>query len=109
MNRSNTAKGTAKNIVKLSARIAEASPLRYTPAGIPAINFVLEHESEMQEAGVTRQVKLTVRAVAFGALAETSAKAELGKFQLFTGFLINARTSKSLIFHIQDIQDIQPI
>lgn len=94
---------TVQNIVKLSARIAEASPLRYTPAGIPALNLVLEHESEVDEAGVKRQVKLTVRAVAFGALAETLAKAELGKRQLFTGFLINAATRKSIVFHIQDI------
>ena len=94
---------TVNNFVKLTARIAEASPLRYTPAGIPALNLVLEHESDVEEAGVTRQVKLTVRAVAFGALAEVSAKSELGKLQLFTGFLINARTSKSIVFHIQDI------
>ena len=94
------------NQVNLTACIAEASPLRYTPAGIPALNLVLEHESEVVEAGVTRQVRLTVRAVAFGALAETSAKAELGKPLLFTGFLINARTSKSLVFHIQAINPI---
>jgi primosomal replication protein N len=100
---------TVQNIVKLSARIAEASPLRYTPAGIPALNLVLEHESEVEEAGVTRQVKLTVRAVAFGALAEISAKSELGKPQLFTGFLINARTSKSIVFHIQSVDQINPI
>ena len=89
----------------MTARIAEASPLRYTPAGIPALNLVLEHESEVEEGGVTRQVKLTVRAVAFGALAETSVKSELGQVQLFTGFLINARTSKSLVFHIQAITE----
>ncbi len=94
------------NSVKLTARIAEASPLRYTPAGIPALNLVLEHESEVEEGGATRQVKLTVRAVAFGALAETSSKVELGQVQLFTGFLINARTSKSLVFHIQAINPI---
>ena len=97
---------TVNNFVKLTARIAEASPLRYTPAGIPALNLVLEHESDVEEAGVTRQVKLTVRAVAFGALAEVSAKSELGKLQLFTGFLINARTSKSIVFHIQDIHPV---
>ncbi|MES2412589.1 MAG: primosomal replication protein N [Pseudomonadota bacterium] len=94
------------NQVKLTACIAEASPLRYTPAGIPALNLVLEHESEVEEAGVTRQVKLTVRAVAFGALAETTGRLELGKPQLFTGFLINARTSKSIVFHIQAITQI---
>ena len=86
----------------MTARVTEVSMLRYTPAGIPATNLVLEHESEVVEAGVTRQVKLTVRAVAFGALAEVVAKSELGKLKLFTGFLINARTSKSIVFHIQD-------
>ena len=81
--------------------------MRYTPAGIPALNLVLEHESQVQEAGVTRQVKLTVRAVIFGELAEVSAKSELGKLQLFTGFLINARTSKSIVFHIQEIHPVR--
>ena len=103
MNQANT----VDNFVKLTARIAEVSPLRFTPAGIPALNLVLEHESEVVEAGVTRLVKLTVRAVVFGALAELSAKSELGRLQLFTGFLINARTSKSIVFHIQDINPIR--
>ena len=103
------AQNTAKNIVNLSAHIAEASPLRYTPAGIPALNVVLEHESEVVEAGVERKIKLTVKAVVFGALAEILVKTEFGKHQLFTGFLINARTSKSIVFHIQDIQDINPV
>jgi primosomal replication protein N len=94
------------NQVKLTACIAEASPLRYTPAGIPALNLVLEHESEAVEGGVTRQVKLIVRAVAFGALAETAGRIELGRPRLFTGFLINARTSKSIVFHIQSIDQL---
>ena len=94
------------NVVALTACIAEASPLRYTPAGIPALNLILEHGSEVEEAGVTRQVKLTIKAVAFGALAETSARLELGKPKLFNGFLMNARTSKSIVFHIQAIAEI---
>jgi primosomal replication protein N len=92
------------NHVELTACIAEAKPLRYTPAGIPASNFVLEHESEMVENGVARQVKLTVRAVAFGSLAEQSGQLPLGTPYRFTGFLINARTSKSVVFHIQAIE-----
>ena len=94
------------NHVELTARIAEASPLRYTPAGIPAANFVLVHESEMVEAGVARQVKLTVRAVAFGSLADQTAQLTLGKALRFTGFLINARTSKSVVFHIQAFDQV---
>ena len=55
------------NQIELTARIAELSPLRYTPAGLPAANLVLEHESEQTEAGSVRQVRLSIRAVAFGA------------------------------------------
>ncbi|NMM09388.1 MAG: primosomal replication protein N [Polaromonas sp.] len=94
------------NYVELTACIAEASPLRYTPAGIPAVNFILEHESEMSEVGVTRQVKLTIKAVAFGALAEQTVQLTLGKAFKFTGFLINARTSKSVVFHIQAFEQV---
>ena len=94
------------NHVELTAGIAELSPLRYTPAGIPAINFILEHESEILEAGVQRQVKLTIRAVAFGTLAEQAAKLSFGKPFRFTGFLINARTSKGVVFHLQALHPI---
>lgn len=97
------------NHVELTACIAELSPLRYTPAGIPAINFVLEHESEMLESGVARQVKLTLRAVAFGTLAEQTVRLTLGKAFRFTGFLINARTSKSVVFHIQAFEIFEQV
>jgi primosomal replication protein N len=94
------------NHVELTACIAELSALRYTPAGIPAVNFILEHESEIVETGATRQVKLTLRAVAFGSLAEQTVRLPLGKAFRFTGFLINARTSKSVIFHIQALEQV---
>jgi primosomal replication protein N len=94
------------NHVELTACIAELSALRYTPAGIPAVNFILEHESEIVETGATRQVKLTLRAVALGSLAEQTVRLPLGKAFRFTGFLINARTSKSVIFHIQALEQV---
>ena len=94
------------NQVELTASIAELSALRYTPAGIPAINFILEHESEKLEAGVNRQVKLTIKAVAFGTLAEQALKLPLGKAFRFAGFLINARTSKGVVFHIQALHPL---
>lgn len=94
------------NHVELTACIAELSPLRYTPSGIPALNFILVHESEMMEAGVSRQVKLTLKAVAFGTLAEQAAQLALGQAFRFAGFLINARTSKGVVFHIQVLNPI---
>jgi len=84
----------------------EASALRYTPAGLPAIDVILEHESEIQEAGQKRQVKATVKTVALGSLAEQIAHLPLGSLWQFSGFLASPRNSKNVIFHIQDFQQI---
>ena len=94
------------NQIELTARIAEISSLRYTPAGVPATNVVLEHESEQLEAGTQRQVKLSIRAVAFGTLAEQLARFELGRNCQFKGFLASARTNKSIVFHIQELNPL---
>jgi len=90
------------NTLVLSACIAELEAMRYTPAGIPAMNFRLEHESETQEAGQTRQIKVAVKAVAFGTLAERLAQQAIGSVWRFSGFLGNARHGKSIVFHIQE-------
>ena len=84
----------------------EASAKRYTPAGLPAIDFRLEHESEVQEAGQKRQVKTSVKAVALGSLAERIAQLPLGSLWQFNGFLASPRQSKNVVFHIQDFQQI---
>ncbi len=88
----------------LTACIAEAQPLRYTPAGLPALDIRLEHESLQREAGADRQVKASVKALAFGALAERLARQALGSVWRFQGFLATGRGGKGLVFHIQDIQ-----
>ncbi|MEO7548232.1 MAG: primosomal replication protein N [Ramlibacter sp.] len=92
------------NQLVLSACIAEASALRYTPAGLPALDCRLEHESEIIEAGQTRQVKAAVRAVAFGSAAETLGKQPIGSLWKFTGFLATPRNGKHPVFHIQQFQ-----
>ena len=80
--------------------------MRYTPAGLPALNLRLEHESEQSDAGSQRTVKAAIKAVAFGALAERLARQAIGSVWKFIGFLANARQGKSVVFHIQDfLQD----
>ena len=76
--------------------------MRYTPAGIPALNLQLEHESDVTEAGGRRTVKVVVKAVAFGTLAERLAKQALGSVWKFNGFLANAPRGKTVVFHIQE-------
>jgi primosomal replication protein N len=95
------------NQLVLSASIAEASVLRYTPAGLPALDFRLEHQSEVTEAGQPRQVNMAIRAVAFGSLAETLGKQAIGSSWKFTGFLATPRNGKHPVLHIQSfvIQD----
>jgi primosomal replication protein N len=90
------------NQFQLSAVVVQVQSLRYTPAGIPALNIVLEHGSEIVEMGTPRQVKLQLRAVAFGAQAEVLSRQGLDSTCQFHGFLTNARNGKGVVFHIQD-------
>ena len=78
--------------------------MRYTPAGLPALDLRLEHGSQQMEAGRSRQVTASLKAVAFGALAEKLGRQALGSQWTFQGFLASPRNSKSVVFHIQDIQ-----
>ena len=78
--------------------------LRYTPAGLPAIDLRLEHESEVNEAGGKRQVKVTLKAVAFGTDAETLARQPVGSQWRFAGFLSTPRNGKHPVLHIQQFQ-----
>ena len=94
------------NHVVLTACIVEASALRYTPAGIPALDLRLEHESQVEEAGQPRQVKASVKAIALGALAERLVQQPLGSNWQFNGFLATPRNGKHVILHIQNFQQI---
>ena len=91
------------NQVVLTGRLAELQALRYTPAGIPAIGFTIEHHSQQTQASQVSEVKTTIKAKAFGALAEQIGQYALGSQWRFTGFLSSSRNSKSIVLHIQDL------
>lgn len=95
--------GIANQLI-LTACIAELDALRYTPAGLPALNMRLDHESVVQEAGQIRQIKASVKAVAFGAMAERLVKQVAGSRWSFNGFLATPRNGKQVVFHIQEFQ-----
>ncbi len=94
----------AVNQLVLTACVAELGALRFTPAGLPAIDLRLEHESMMTEAAQHRQVKAALKAVAFGAVAERLARQALGSLWRFQGFLATPRNGKHPVLHIQDFQ-----
>ena len=93
-----------RNRLLLDAVLAECGAMRYTPAGIPAQDVRLDHESQQTELGQPRIVRASVRAVAFGDLAERLARQTVGSKASFTGFLAAPRQGKQPVFHIQDFQ-----
>ena len=80
--------------------------MRYTPAGLPALDLRLEHASHIEEAGQQRQVKTNVKTVALGSVAERLVQQPLGSEWQFTGFLASPRNSKNVVLHIQNFQSI---
>jgi primosomal replication protein N len=79
--------------------------LRYTPAGIPTLQFRLRHESEQAEAGGRRKVSAEVAAVAFDAQARLIRDAALDRALKLEGFLCaRSRRSKTLVLHVTKVE-----
>ena len=94
------------NQIHLTASIVAQDALRFTPAGVPAVDLRLSHESSQEEAGAMRQVKLVLRAVAFGLLAERLSRVSLQQAWRFTGFLASSPSGRSAVLHIQEFQPV---
>ena len=94
------------NQVLITARIVERKALRYTPAGLPALDLVLEHESEVTEAQLTRKVKLDIKAVAIGSIAQQLNLQETGAPLCFAGFLGAPRNGRGMLLHITELKHI---
>jgi len=90
------------NRLVLAARLVERRALRYTPAGLPALDFELKHESELSEDGQPRKVSLQIRALAIGRMALPLEALPLGACGSFAGFLAAARNGRGLLFHVTD-------
>jgi primosomal replication protein N len=93
------------NKLVLSGQVINCEPLRYTPAGLPLLSFVISHVSENTEAGLKRKVECEVRAIAMGDLAKSNIK--VGANINVSGFLAK-RSAKStqLVLHIKQIESL---
>jgi len=91
------------NELSLSGWIAEARPLRYTPAGTPVLELKLSHQSDVTQAGRQRRIELHIAAMAFGDVALLLADSHLGEYLSVKGFLAPSRQGSSrLVLHIQE-------
>lgn len=92
------------NRVVLSAQLVERGAVRYTPAGLPACDFQLKHESQVTEAGQPRQVFMEMRAVAIGDIAQRLVRLEIGTAGTFAGFLTNQRNGRGTVLHVTEFE-----
>jgi len=88
----------------LTARIVERAALRFTPAGLPALDMSLRHESEVAQLGSARKVSFEIRARAVGDVTEPLLAAELGVEHGFEGFLGAQRNGRGIVFHVQTVR-----
>ncbi len=95
------------NRLTLDATLAQCSDLRYTPAGIPALECVLKHASIQPEAGGNRKVDCEIAAVAFGEPAVALARVPAGTALRCSGFIARRyRTGVSVALHVNEFETL---
>ncbi len=92
------------NRLVLSAQLVERGALRYTPAGVPALDLSLKHESEVTEDGLPRKVSLEIKALAIGAITQPLSAMALGSAGTFAGFVATPRSGRGLRFHVTALE-----
>ena len=93
------------NQVSLSAVVLEVKPLRYTPAGQAALELIVQHESQVTEAGHPRRISLAMPVLALGDTALLLADVAPGSQLRLKGFLAPARKSSGkLVLHVQHVE-----
>jgi primosomal replication protein N len=88
------------NRLVLSAQLVERGAVRYTPAGLPALDLSLAHESEVTEDGLPRKVSLEIKAVAVGEITRQLQPLAIGSAGDFSGFLSAGRNRRGFLFHV---------
>ena len=89
------------NRLVLAATLSERGAVRYTPAGLPALDLMLKHESEVSEDGQPRKVSMDIKAVAIGqGITREVGALTLGTAGRYAGFLASGTKGRGLIFHI---------
>lgn len=94
------------NRLVLRARLVERGAVRYTPAGLPALDMLLQHESQRVESGQPRKVSLEIRALAIGDLAQRAALLAVGGEADFDGFVGARRNGRGLVFHLSAFDSV---
>jgi len=88
----------------LAAQLLERGAIRYTPAGLPALDLILKSDTTVSQNGQPRKVSLEVKAVVIGELTKPALALGLGCPAIFAGFLATSRNGKGLVYHVTSIE-----
>lgn len=85
----------------------QIEPLRYTPAGLPLLSFVVRHASEQLEAGIKRKVECEMAVVAIGDIARQAQNIQLSSQVKLAGFIAKrSLKSTQLVLHLNALEII---
>ena len=91
------------NRLVLSAQLVQRGATRYTPAGLPALDMSLKHESTVTQEGQPRRVSMEIKARAIGEITQRLLRLELGSEHGFAGFLGSQRNGRGTVFHVTEL------
>jgi primosomal replication protein N len=91
------------NRLVLTAQLVERGAVRYTPAGLPALDLSLKHESEVIQDGQTRKVSMEIKARGIGEITRQLAGIDIGSTHGFAGFLGSQRNGRGIVFHVTEL------
>jgi primosomal replication protein N len=94
------------NRLLLSGSLLQRGAPRYTPAGLPALDLVIQHQSEVEQAGQPRKISLEMKALAIGDLTVVLAGLPLGSEVRLAGFLASARNGRGWLFHVTEVEPV---
>lgn len=82
--------------------------MRRTPAGIPVLEFRIEHQSRLVEAGIEREVRCDMPAVAIGEIALKAQSLRPGKQLALTGFMaVRSARHRMPVLHVNTIEILE--
>lgn len=91
----------------------ERGPLRFSPAGVPVLEFGFAHQSERDEAGSTRKVQCELMCVAVGETARMLQMVDLTMAMRLQGFLADCSARRKIprlhVTQFECLQDNNPI
>jgi primosomal replication protein N len=97
-----------RNQLLLDAEILDIGPLRMTPGGIETVSLKLGHQSMQVEAEREREVRVSLEAAGFGAVARKLGLLKAGSRIAIKGFLARKGVNSEYpILHVNEFKTIE--